>query len=457
MEHFDAITPLDGRYREKLNELASLVSEKALVNYRIRVEAHWLLHLAAVSGIKSDLVLPDSVKNALESIAKEPSSDAYRKIKSLEMKTNHDVKAVEYYLREVLSENGAGSDVLAFIHFACTSEDINNLAYAMMLNDVKNKALIPQMQKILEDLHGKIEKFASIGMISRTHGQVATPTTLGKEFAVFAHRLNRQVMQLRSLNLEGKISGAVGNYNAHLVAYPNLDWPELSRRFIEDRLGLKQNPLTTQIENHDTMIEYCDILRRFNTILIGLCRDIWTYISIEYFTQRVVAGEVGSSTMPHKVNPIDFENAEGNLGIACSLSQHFAEKLPISRLQRDLSDSTVQRALGTMVGHSILAFKSLLKGLNKIAVNEDVIRSELDRSYEVLAEAVQTVMRRYGITDAYERLKDATRGEKVNMEVLERLINNCNELPDNAKKELLKLTPSTYLGCADQIARNYLK
>lgn len=452
-----AISAVDGRYRNKLEALAPHVSEAGLIAYRLRVEAEWVLHLASYPGLRNELPLNSRTREVLEQLAGQAPATACQRIKELERTTNHDVKAVEYYLRETLGEAGADNKTLAFIHFACTSEDINNLSYALMLSEVRRLVVLPEMDRILQKLEEMATTYKDLSMLARTHGQSASPTTLGKELAVFAHRLLRQRQKLSALQLEGKMSGAVGNYNAHLAAYPDLDWVELARSFIEDRLGLQQNLLTTQIENHDSMVEYGQHLQHFNTILIGLCRDIWSYISIEYFRQESKAGEVGSSTMPHKVNPIDFENAEGNFGVANALASHFSDKLPISRWQRDLSDSTVQRTLGTFLGHSVLGYQSLLKGLGKITANPDAIARDLEQAHEVLAEAIQTCMRRYGVVDAYERLKHATRGQKVQREDLLQLIDSCQELPEAEKKRLKAMTPTTYTGCAAALVDRFVR
>ncbi len=452
-----AISAVDGRYRPKLEALAPHLSEAGLIRYRLRVEAEWLLHLAQTEGVQQDLRLSPPVQEVLETLAAQAPATAFQRVKDLEKTTNHDVKAVEYYLREALEEVGAEAQVLAFIHFACTSEDINNLAYALMLHHTRHHILLPEMDKVLQKLDEMILSYRDLPMLSRTHGQTASPTTLGKELAVFAHRLSKQRDKLAALRLEGKMSGAVGNYNAHLAAYPDLPWITIAKQFIEERLGLKQNLLTTQIENHDSMVELCSIVRTFNTILIGFCRDMWSYISIDYFKQETKAGEVGSSTMPHKVNPIDFENAEGNLGFANTMAQHYADKLLISRWQRDLSDSTVQRTLGTFVGHSILAYQSLHKGLGKVRANPEALAEDLDKAHEVLGEAIQTCMRRYGVMDAYERLKAATRGQKVTAEDLRRVIEDCSALPASEKQRLAALLPSQYLGCAAHLVDAYRK
>jgi adenylosuccinate lyase len=454
-----AITPLDGRYRSKLKGLETLVSEGALICFRTLVEVKWLLHLADHKGLKSVINLDDKTRTVLLEMAKTLDSGSdesiAKRVKEIEATTNHDVKAVEYLLRERLSEAGASDMVLAFLHFACTSEDINNLSYALMLKRVRDSRLLPQMDRILDDLKTKSADNAGLAMLSRTHGQTASPTTLGKEFSVFGYRLQRQRDQLAALEIEAKINGAVGNFNAHLSAFPNTNWESLSKDFIENKLDLKMNPYTTQIENHDTLVEYGHILKRFNTILIDLSRDIWGYVSLGYFKQELKAGEVGSSTMPHKVNPIDFENAEGNLGLANSIATHFSDKLMISRWQRDLSDSTVLRALGTLIGHSELAWNSLSRGMGKIVVNPSRLAEDLDNAYEVLAEPVQTVMRRYGVVDAYERLKAATRGKAVTKESVQTMVNECSEIPAEAKKALLEMTPATYTGIAKDLATRF--
>lgn len=452
----DAISPLDGRYRTQLAGLEHYVSEAALIRYRLRVEAGWLLSLASEPAISAHLVLPPQVHALLCQWAENPPAEVVTAVKASEKTTNHDVKAVEYVLRDALAGAGADQSVLAFVHFACTSEDINNLAYGLMLKDVREQRLLPLMDRLIQDLASKVRQYAAVPMLARTHGQSATPTTLGKELAVFAHRLLKLRKEFASIQLDAKINGAVGNYNAHLLALPQVDWLSLTRHFIEERLGLRQNPLTTQIESHDALVFYARTLEHFNTILLGLSRDLWAYISLGYFRQKAIAGEVGSSTMPHKVNPIDFENAEGNLGLANALAVHFAQKLPISRWQRDLSDSTVQRAIGAMVGHTELAWRALLKGLAKIAHDPARIAADLDQAWEVLAEAVQTVMRLHGVADAYERLKAATRGQaQVTRQDLLNLVDSCRELPETAKQALRELTPSNYLGCAERLALEF--
>lgn len=451
-----AVSALDGRYRSRVDELSNSLSEAGLIKARVKVEAAWLLHLADHPVVGKDIGLSEGARAVLEKLYVGIDMKAAEVVKDYERTTNHDVKAVEYFMRDVLRDAGASDRELAFIHFACTSEDINNLSYSLMLRDARDNSILKSMDAIIDDLSGKAREHKSLPMLSRTHGQTASPTTLGKELAVFAHRLKKQRDKLAAMRFEGKMSGAVGNYNAHLSAYPEIDWLECSRSFMKSKLDIDVNILTTQIENHDGQAEYADTIRRFNVILIGLCRDFWSYISNAYFKQKTVAGEVGSSTMPHKVNPIDFENAEGNLGVANSLCTHFTDKLLISRWQRDLSDSTVQRVWGTMVGHSILAYKSCLKGLSKVEVNPSVLAADLDGAQEVLAEPIQTVMRRYGVMDAYERLKSATRGQAVTRQALLDLVESTSELPSDAKDLLSKMTPSSYVGIAEQLTDEFL-
>jgi adenylosuccinate lyase len=385
-----------------------------------------------------------------EIVDKFSEQDAQR-VKNIERTTNHDVKAVEYFLKEKITGNEELEAVSEFIHFACTSEDINNLAYALMLREARNQSMLPLLDTVINEIAGVAHHYADQPMLSRTHGQTASPTTVGKEMANVAARLRRQREQFAAVPMLGKINGAVGNYNAHLVAYPAVDWPEFARQFVSD-LGLEFNPYTTQIEPHDYIAEQFDALARFNTVLIDFCRDVWSYISLGYFRQKTVAGEIGSSTMPHKVNPIDFENAEGNLGIANALFAHFAAKLPVSRWQRDLSDSTVLRNLGVAIAHCVIACESCLKGISKLQVNSQRTEEDLDRSWEVLAEALQTVMRRYGIEKPYEKLKDLTRDQAVTRETLVEFIQTL-ELPDEVKAELSSLTPASYTGNAADQAR----
>jgi len=446
------ISPLDGRYAGKLGNFNDFVSEAALICYRTRVEAAWLLHLARDKDVGADIELSRACQALLEEILSGTKELSPEVVKEFEQTTNHDVKAVEYYLRDLLKEAGASDKELAFLHFACTSEDINNLSYGMMLNEVRCSHVLPAMRSLIDAINSLATKYSDLPMLSRTHGQSASPTTLGKEMAVFSWRLHRQRTFLSSVQLEAKMSGAVGHYNAHAVAYPEVDWVEVSRLFIEDRIGLKQNQITTQIESHDSTIEYLDSIRRFNSILLGFSRDVWSYISIGYFSQKTKAGEVGSSTMPHKVNPIDFENAEGQLGIASGLLNHFADKLLISRWQRDLSDSTVLRNIGVALGHSMLAYQSVMKGLDKLVVNKGRLSSDLEQSWEVLTEPVQTVMRRRGVVDAYERLKNFSRGQAITKEMLEKLIDSTSELSAQDKKLLKMLTPENYTGLASQMA-----
>jgi adenylosuccinate lyase len=452
----DAISPLDGRYAEDLKELSSLVSEGALTRLRIQVESSWLLHL---HEMKEPLFnLRETEKCFLEQASRgEVSSEDISQVKTIEKKTNHDVKAVEYWLQQKLQSLGAASDVVSHVHFACTSEDINNTAYSLMLRGVRDQVILPQLKKLKAQIADLARSGASSAMMSRTHGQPASPTTMGKEMAVFSYRLGRQVKRLEGQVILGKFNGAVGNYNAHLSACPHINWREVSKSFIEERLGITLNPLTTQIENHDGLVEFFDILQLLNAILIDFARDMWGYISLGYFTQRTVASEVGSSTMPHKVNPIYFENAEGNLGVSNSLLSHFAQKLPVSRWQRDLSDSTVLRACGPALGHGVLAYKNLLRGLDRVSVNEAKMAQELEDCWELLAEPVQTVMRRYGVVDAYDRLKEATRGSSnVTKQMIHAAIECCSEIPADEKQRMRSWTPSTYLGCARELALEYV-
>lgn len=444
-----AISPLDGRYAGKIAPLGQFLSEWALMKYRLRVEVEWLIALSEHNDIAHVWRFTQSERNLLESIWANFDDKSADRIKSIETRTNHDVKAVEYFLRECLL--GAGlSDTAASIHFACTSDDINNLAYAMMFRDALYAVWQPAALDLLRESERLSRQSAAIPMLGRTHGQPATPTTLGKEIAVFVYRLRRQFKMIESQEYLGKINGAVGNYNAHCVAYPELDWLDFSRRFVES-LGLTFCPMTTQIESHDYLAEAAHALMRFNTILLDFCRDIWSYISFGLFKQRTSAEEVGSSTMPHKVNPIDFENAEANLGISNANFAHLAGKLPVSRLQRDLSDSSAIRNFGVAIAHSYLALLSVRRGLTKIAVDPDRLNSELADSWEVLAEAVQTIMRKYKIADAYEQLKSLTRGTGLSREDLHDFIQRL-DIPAVEKRRLLELTPATYVGLAEELA-----
>ncbi len=452
----DAVSALDGRYAGQLRGLEGLVSEAALIRYRIRVEAAWLLHLAS-PDVK--LLTPSApLAQDLEVMARSGGPrEAANAVKELERVTNHDVKAVEYWLRRELESKGADTKTLSHIHFACTSEDINNVAYALMLRDVRSSIILPTLDQIIDTLSHLAVLHKSDAMISRTHGQTASPTTMGKELAVFVYRLRRQRKATASQDIMAKFNGAVGNFNAHVAAVPQLNWPDISRSFISDRLGFAWNPLSTQIESHDWFVELMQTLCLTNTILLDFCRDMWGYIALGYFAQKAVHGEVGSSTMPHKVNPIHFENAEGNLGIACSLLGHFADKLPVSRWQRDLSDSTVLRTTGTALGHSVLAWQSILKGLERVAINTERLKSDLENAWEILAEPVQTVMRHHGVFDAYERLKDATRGSAVvTRDVIHAAIDQCQTLPKAEKDRMKRWRPKDYVGVAEQLVVQYL-
>jgi Adenylosuccinate lyase (EC 4.3.2.2) len=446
-----ALSPLDGRYASKSGALRPIFSEFGLMHRRVHVEIHWLLALARHPGIVELPEFPAAAVSQLEAIANDFSVDDGERIKAIEATTNHDVKAVEYFIKEKIGNDPALAQAKEFVHFACTSEDINNLAYSLMLRDARESVLLPSLDQVIGKLRAMAHEFAGLSLLSRTHGQTASPSTMGKELANVVARLERQRKQLVAIEIPGKINGAVGNYNAHVISYPAVDWPVLASGFVEG-LGLTFNPYTTQIEPHDGIAEFADVLRRINIILIDLARDIWGYISLGYFRQALKAGEVGSSTMPHKVNPIDFENAEGNFGLANALLGHFAEKLPISRWQRDLTDSTVLRALGTAFGHSLVALESLMKGLGKLNVNADRIAADLDNSWEVLAEAVQTVMRRYGLPEPYEQLKALTRGQGITKDSMRAFIDGL-DMPADAKKALAELTPASYIGLAETLAK----
>ncbi len=447
-----AISPVDGRYGQKTDALRPIFSEYGLIRHRVIVEVRWLQALAAHEGIAEVPALSSHADHLLNDIIENFSEQDAQRVKNIERTTNHDVKAVEYFLKEKTEGNSELQAISEFIHFGCTSEDINNLAHALILREARNQALLPLLDDVIRAISELAKRYADKPMLSRTHGQTASPTTVGKEMANVSARLRRQREQYAAIPMLGKINGAVGNYNAHLVAYPDIDWPAFSRQFIAD-LGLEMNPYTTQIEPHDYMAEQFDALARFNTVLIDFCRDVWGYISLGYFKQKTIAGEVGSSTMPHKVNPIDFENAEGNLGIANALFSHFAAKLPISRWQRDLSDSTVLRNTGVAVAHCVIAFESCLKGINKLQLNEARTAEDLDNSWEVLAEALQTVMRRHGIEKPYEKLKDLTRDHAVNRDTLQVFIQTL-DLPATVKQELESLTPASYIGNAREQAQS---
>jgi adenylosuccinate lyase len=446
----DALSPLDGRYAGKLEEARRIFSKAGLMRERVRVECAWLLALAAGPAEKPLKNLPLAAREFLLSLSKDPQSTDVAAIKQIESRTNHDVKAVEYWLRGELKSRGAGAADLEWMHFACTSEDINNLAYALMLKNARESLLLPMLTRLGETLDALAARHAGTGMLARTHGQTATPTTVGKEIANVAARLEAQRASLSRVAILGKMNGAVGNFNAHVAALPQVDWPTFSRGFVES-LGLDSNAYTTQIEPHDWIAEYCHALMRADTVLLDFARDMWSYISIGYFKQRLVAGEVGSSTMPHKVNPIDFENAEGNLGLANALLGHFAEKLPISRLQRDLTDSTVMRNVGVAIGHAILSYKSLTAGLDKLELDPRRVAEDLDRAWEVLGEAVQTVMRAHGIPDAYDKLKSFTRGRPVDESAMREFIASL-ALPPAEKARLMELSPGSYLGLAPSLA-----
>lgn len=446
-----ALSPLDGRYAAQVPELTALFSEAALIRYRIRVEALWMTHLAAEPEIAELKGLAPGVAGELAKLARDPGEQAAPAVKALEAHTNHDVKAVEYYVRERLATAGASPAQLEFVHFACTSEDINNLCYAMMLADARRDVLLPLMARLHGDLRALARGTASLPMLSRTHGQPASPTTLGKEVANFLVRLELLEKGFTAVCILGKCNGAVGNYNAHLAAYPVADWPGITQRFVES-LGLGHNAYTVQIEPHDWIAEYCHALARYLTVVTDLCRDLWGYISLGYFRQRPVGSEVGSSTMPHKINPIDFENAEGNAGLANALLCFFARKLPVSRWQRDLSDSTVLRNIGVALGHATLAVKSTRRGLGRLEPDAARLAADLEAHWEVLAEAIQTVMRRHGVPGAYERLKEFTRGRRVGAAELRAFVAALG-LPEAAAAQLSQLTPQDYTGLAAHLAR----
>jgi adenylosuccinate lyase len=446
-----AISPIDGRYADKTYALREYFSEFGLIRYRVLVEIRWLLKLTEHPGILEVPPLSAEARARLQQIADGFDIEAAQRVKAIEDTTNHDVKAVEYYLKEKIGNNAELAGIKEFIHFACTSEDINNLAYALMLRDAREKLLLPMLDKLIAGIAGLAHAYAEQPMLSRTHGQPATPTTLGKEMAVFVQRLRRQRQQLASVAILGKINGAVGNYSAHLAAYPDVDWPALAAGLLAD-LGLTPSPATTQIEPHDFIAEYFHALSRVNTILIDFARDVWGYISLGYFRQRAVDGEVGSSTMPHKVNPIDFENGEGNLGIANALFGFLTEKLPISRWQRDLTDSTVLRNLGVGVAHSSIGWQSLQKGIGKLDADAWKLARDLDENWEVLAEAIQTVMRRHGLPEPYEQLKRLTRGQKIGRDAIRSFVESL-ALPEADKQRLLAMTPASYIGNAVEQAR----
>lgn len=447
-----AISPIDGRYASKTSSLRQHFSEYGLIHARVTVEVKWLQFLSTLEGVHEVQTFSAETNNQLDAIIKDFSPEDAQRVKDIEKTTNHDVKAVEYFLKEKIQGNQALEAVSEFIHFACTSEDINNLSYGLMLHNSLAQVILPDMEKLTSAMKQLACDHASIPMLSRTHGQTASPTTVGKEIANSVARLQRQLEQVKAVKILGKINGAVGNYNAHQVAYPGIDWTRCAEQFITS-LGLTWNPYTTQIEPHDYMAELFDACARFNTVLIDFNRDIWGYISLGYFKQKTIEGEVGSSTMPHKVNPIDFENSEGNLGIANALLQHLSSKLPISRWQRDLTDSTVLRNLGVGFAHSEIAYHAALKGMSKLQVNETRLDSDLENAWEVLAEPIQTVMRRYGIEKPYEKLKAFTRGKTIDKIATHDFIDSL-ELPAEVKSELKNLTPQNYTGNASQQANN---
>ncbi len=445
-----AVSPIDGRYGSKVIELRDIFSEYGLIKYRVEVEIRWLQKLAAHPEITELNAFSTEANAFLDSIVSDFSLTDAERVKEIERTTNHDVKAVEYLIKEKFSAVKDRFPELEqdseFVHFACTSEDINNLSHGLMLSNGLNKSLIPNMTAVIDKLEELALEYAEIPMLCRTHGQTASPSTMGKEFANVVARLRRQLAQVQTVEVLGKINGAVGNYNAHISAYPSVDWVSNAQEFIES-LGLSFNPYTTQIEPHDYIAELYDAIARFNTILIDLDRDIWAYISLGFFKQKTIAGEVGSSTMPHKVNPIDFENSEGNLGLANAILGHLAEKLPISRWQRDLTDSTVLRNLGVGLAHSLIAYQATMKGLNKLQINPEKLAADLDNAWEIMAEPIQTVMRRYKVEQPYEKLKALTRGNVMNKETIQSFVSTL-DIPDAAKSDLLALTPATYIGNA---------
>ena len=452
LQPLTAISPIDGRYADKTSDLRAVFSEYGLIRHRVMVEVRWLQALAAHPGITEVPAFSQEANHRLNDIVDNFDLESAGRVKEIESTTNHDVKAVEYFLKEQLAGSQELVAVQEFIHFACTSEDINNLAYGLMLLDARTRCLLPVMDELIESIRRLAHRYADLSMLSRTHGQAASPTTLGKELAVFAARLKRHRAHFADVPACGKMNGAVGNYNAHLAAYPGLDWPAMANDFVTN-LGLEWNPHTTQIEPHDYMAELFHAQARFNSALIDFCRDVWAYMSRGYFTQKLVENEVGSSTMPNKVNPIDFENAEGNLGVSNALLEHMAAKLPISRLQRDLSDSTVLRNLGVGAAHALVAYRSCLRGMSKLEANPEALAGDLDDAWEVLAEPVQTVMRRYGIDKPYERLKELTRGRAIDRQALHAFIESL-ELPAGEKARLLALTPASYVGEGENLAND---
>jgi len=447
-----AISPVDGRYGSKTTDYQAIFSEYGLIRHRVLVEVRWLQALAKEEAIKEVPPLGEHADNLLNDIVEKFSVEDAQRVKNIERTTNHDVKAVEYFLKEKITGNKELEAISEFIHFACTSEDINNLSHALMLTEGRNQVLLGQMDDIISSMKTLAHELAEQPMLCRTHGQPASPSTMGKEFANIVYRLQRQRDQVAAVEILGKMNGAVGNYNAHLSAYPDFNWANFAQKFIES-LGITYNPYTIQIEPHDYMAELFDAISRFNTILIDMSRDIWGYISVGYFKQKTVAGEIGSSTMPHKVNPIDFENAEGNLGIANALFGHLTMKLPISRWQRDLTDSTVIRSLGVGFAHSSIAYQSAMRGLGKLEINPPALEADLDSNWEVLAEPIQTVMRRYGIEEPYEKLKELTRGKRVDQQIMQEFVQKL-EIPQEAKDHLMTMTPMNYIGNAVEQTKN---
>lgn len=445
-----ALSPIDGRYQDKAAALRPIFSEFGLLKFRVTVEVRWLQKLASHAQINEVPAFPEKANDYLNQIVENFSIEDANRIKTIERTTNHDVKAVEYFLKEKCEALPELQKINEFIHFACTSEDINNTSHALMLKTAREEVLLPEWKKVIDAVVELANRYKDIPLLSRTHGQPASPTTIGKEMANVAYRLKRQYKQLENLEILAKINGAVGNYNAHLSAYPDVDWHAFSQEFITQSLGVTWNPYTTQIEPHDYIAEFFDCVARFNTIVIDFDRDMWGYIALNHFKQRTIAGEIGSSTMPHKVNPIDFENSEGNLGLANAVMNHLGQKLPISRWQRDLTDSTVLRNLGVGLGYALIAYAATLKGISKLEVNEQHLRDELDQNWEVLAEPIQTVMRRYGIEKPYEKLKELTRGKRVDGEAMRQFIDGL-ELPQVEKDRLKQMTPATYIGYAVEL------
>lgn len=444
-----AISPIDGRYGSKTSSLRSIFSEFGLLKFRVQVEVRWLQKLASCTDIKEVPAFEKNANDYLDAIVANFNEEDAARIKTIERTTNHDVKAVEYFLKEKVATIPALHQVSEFIHFACTSEDINNLSHAIMLETARQEILLPAWRELIDTISKMAQEYRDLPLLSRTHGQPATPSTIGKEFANVAYRMERQYRQLTQVEILGKINGAVGNYNAHLAAYPEVNWHQFSEEFVTS-LGITWNPYTTQIEPHDYIAELFDCISRFNTILIDFDRDIWGYVALNHFKQKTIAGEIGSSTMPHKVNPIDFENSEGNLGLANAVMGHLSSKLPVSRWQRDLTDSTVLRNLGVGMGYALIAYQSTMKGLNKLEVNENHLREELDCNWEVLAEPIQTVMRRYGIEKPYEKLKELTRGKRITEQDMAIFIDGL-ELPEGEKIRLKAMKPESYIGFATQL------